>query len=117
MKYKWLNGYTSQLSEKLSATDKLLPITDARSLADQLDDKHTYLVINDGTGAEIVKAYRFGNQIKIERGQDGTTAKTYPAGSCVKWEATQSGITETVCQSDFNCCGNDDDQDCGCGCS
>ncbi|MFZ7136609.1 hypothetical protein ACLSZP_09775 [Avibacterium avium] len=94
MTYKWLNGFTASLNEKLNATDKLLPITEARGLAEKLNDDYTYLVINDGTGAEIVKAYRFGNDVKIERGQDGTQAKTFPMGACVKWEFTQSAYND-----------------------
>ncbi len=118
-KYKWLNGYSTSLNAKLSSTDGLLPIDDAATLATKLDADHTYLVINDGTGAEIVKAIAFGNQVKIERGKDGTEAKTFPAGSCVKWEVTKQGMTETVCNSDFSCC--DFDENCcgkqsGCGC-
>lgn len=109
MKYKWLNGYSTSLIEKLNATDGLLPIADARALAEILNEDHTYLVVNDGTGAEIVKAYAFGNEIKIERGKDGTQAKTFPAGSCVKWEVTKQGMTETVCNSDFSCCEFDED--------
>lgn len=103
MKYKWLNGYSTSLSGKLNATDGLLPITNTRELAEKLGEDHTYLVINDGTGAEIVKAYAFGNEVKIERGKDGSSAKAFPMGSCVKWEATQAGITETVCNGDFQC--------------
>ncbi len=119
MKYKWLNGYSTSLSGKLAATDGLLPITNARELAERLGEDHTYLVINDGTGAEIVKAYAFGNEVKIERGKDETQAKAFPAGACVKWEVTKLGITETVCNSDFSCC--DFDESCcgkpsGCGC-
>lgn len=113
MGYKWLNGYTAVLSEKLNRKDGLLPIAEVQGLAETLDADHTYLVINDGTGAEIVKASAFGNQVKIERGQDGTQPKTFPAGACVKWEATKQGITETVCKGDFSCCDLDDD----CGCS
>lgn len=75
----------------------------ARELAEWLGENHTYLTINDGTGAEIVKAYAFGNEVKIERGQDGTQPKTFPAGACVKWEATKSGIEETICNADFKC--------------
>lgn len=101
--YKWLNGYSTSLSGKLNATDGLLPITNARELAEMLGENHTYLTINDGTGAEIVKAYAFGNEVKIERGKDGTAAKAFPTGSCVKWEATESGITETVCDGNFRC--------------
>lgn len=112
MKYKWLNGYKTALSEKLTATDRLLPITNARELAEMLGEDHTYLVINDGTGAEIVEAYAFGKEVKIERGKDGTQAKTFPSGACVKWEVTKQGMTETVCNSDFSCC--DFDEECGC---
>lgn len=75
MSYKWLNGYSTVLNDKLNAKDGLLPIDDAKNLAETLDSDHTYLTINDGTGAEIVKAYAFGNEVKIERGQDGTERK------------------------------------------
>lgn len=106
--YKWLNGYSTSLNGKLNATDGLLPIADARELDEKLDADHTYLVINDGTGAEIVKTYAFGNEVKIERGQDGTTAKTFPAGACVKWEFTQSAFNDLGCPSEEKsgcCCG------------
>lgn len=112
MKYQWLNGYTTSLNGKLNSTSGLLPIDGERELAEKLGENHTYLIINDGTGAEIVKAYAFGNQVKIERGKDGTEAKTFPMGACVKWEVTKQGITETVCSSDFSCC--DFDEKCGC---
>ena len=111
MGYKWLNGYSTSLSAKLGTQDRLLPITDAKELSQKLDTEHSYLVINDGTGAEIVKVISFGEQVKIERGQDGTEAKAFPAGSCVKWEVTKIGMTETVCDSDFKCCDLDE---CGC---
>ena len=108
MKYQFLNGFSTSLIEKLNATDGLLPITEARALAEKLGENHTYLVINDGTGAEIVKAYAFGTQVKVERAKDGTTAKTFPAGSCVKWEFTQSGFNDLGCPTAEN------SEDCGC---
>ena len=108
MKYQFLNVFSTSLTEKLNATDGLLPITEARALAEKLGENHTYLVINDGTGAEIVKAYAFGTQVKVERAKDGTTAKTFPAGSCVKWEFTQSGF------NDFGCPTAENSEDCGC---
>ncbi|MCW9710003.1 hypothetical protein L5B71_03745 [Avibacterium sp. 21-586] len=103
MTYKFLNGFTASLNEKLSTTDKLLPIAEARALAERLNDDHTYLVINDGTGSEIIKAYRFGNEVKIERGQDDTQAKTFPMGACVKWEFTQSAFNDLGCPTEENC--------------
>lgn len=108
MAYQFLNGFTTSLNKKLNANDGLLPITDARALAEKLGANHSYLVINDGTGAEIVKTYAFGNEVKIERAKDGTTAKTFPAGSCVKWEFTQSGFNDLGCPSE-------EKSDCGCG--
>ena len=56
----------------------------------------------------FVKAYAFGTQVKIERAKDGTTAKTFPAGSCVKWEFTQSGFNDLGCPTTEN------SEDCGC---
>lgn len=108
MKYQFLNGFTTSLTEKLNATDGLLPITNARELAEKLGENHTYLVINDGTGAEIVKAYAFGNEVKIERGKDGTTAKTFPSGACVKWEFTEAAFKDLGCPTAEN------SKDCGC---
>lgn len=108
MKYQFLNGFSTSLAEKLNTTDGLLPITEACVLAEKLGENHTYLVINDGTGAEIVKAYAFGTQVKIERAKDSTTAKTFPAGSCVKWEFTQSGFNDLGCPTAEN------SENCGC---
>lgn len=117
MSYQWLNGYVTTLNAVLSSTDGILPIADSNELATKLIDGHTYLTINDGTGAEIIKAQSFGTQVKIERGQDGTAAKAYPMGTCVKWEATRQGVKDTVCASDFNCCGDCDcNNECG-GCN
>lgn len=110
MSYKWLNGYTTTLTEKLDKASGLLPIDDARALAEKLDADHTYLILNDSTGAEIVKATAFGNQVKIERGQGDTVAKTFPQGTCVKWETTQMGVEETICSADCS----EKETDCGC---
>lgn len=101
--YKFLNGFNASLNQKLNATDGLLPITNARELAERLGDKHSYLVINDGTGAEIVKATAFGNEVKIERGKDGTIAKAFPAGSCVKWEFTEAAFKDLGCSTEDDC--------------
>lgn len=107
MNYTFLNGFNTSLNQKLNAIDGLLPITNARELAERLGDKHSYLVINDGTGAEIVKATAFGNEVKIERGKDGTIVKTFPSGSCVKWEFTESAFKDLGClaeEENETCC-------------
>lgn len=49
---------------------------------------YCYLTIIDGSTVEIVKYTSAGmvvaNTISVTRGQDGTTAKAFPAGACVK---------------------------------
>ena len=120
MSYKWLNGYRTELNSHTAKDEKLLRIADAQGLAERLGGDHTYLTIDDGTGAEIVKASRFGKEVRIARGQDGTEPKTFPRGACVKWEVTKAGLTETICNHEFecqlptkpcppcNCCGDED---------
>lgn len=103
MGYQWLNGYKTKLSDRLDKTSGILPIEDAQGLAAKLGAGHTYLTITDGLDTEIVKASTFGSEVKIERSQGGTDAKTFANGSCVKWEATKMGIEETICSADFVC--------------
>ncbi|WP_268747404.1 hypothetical protein [Rodentibacter pneumotropicus] len=39
-------------------------------------------------------------------GKDGTEAKAFPAGSCVKWEFTESAFNDLGCPSEekSDCC-------------
>lgn len=54
-----------------------------------------YITVNDGTTVEVMKYTSIGpiinDTIPVERGQDGTTAKAFPAGSCVQvaWNKQQ----------------------------
>lgn len=56
---------------------------------------YMYVTIEDGTSVEIVLYTCTGvvvnDTITVQRGQDGTTAKGFPAGACVKvaWNAQQ----------------------------
>lgn len=109
-KYLWLNGWKARLDKALPADGRLLSV---RGLAERLAAGYTYLTLDDGTGAEIVKAEAFGNDVKITRGLDGTEAKAFPAGTCVRWEATRMGIRDTVCAADFECCKTVSDGCCG----
>lgn len=103
MSYQWLNGFKTKLAERLDNKAGILPVEDAKSLAAKLGSGHTYLTLSDGLNTEIVKALTFGNDVKIERSQGGTDAKTFAPGTCVKWEATKMGVEETVCAADFEC--------------
>ncbi|MEO6122406.1 MAG: hypothetical protein ABIR32_01755, partial [Ilumatobacteraceae bacterium] len=54
-----------------------------------------YITVEDGSSVEIMKYTNAGiivnDTITVERGQDGTTAKSFPAGACVKaaWNVAQ----------------------------
>ena len=56
---------------------------------------YLYATIEDGQSVEIVKFTNTGiivnDTITVQRGQDGTTAKSFPAGACVKvaWNVQQ----------------------------
>lgn len=62
-----------------------------------------YLTIEDGQSVEVVKYTNTGiivnDTLEVERAQDGTTAKSFPAGACVKvaWNVgqVQALVTQT----------------------
>lgn len=64
---------------------------------------YMYITVEDGQSVEIMKFTNSGvivnDTITVERGQDGTTAKSFPAGACVKvaWNVAQ--LTELVNQT------------------
>lgn len=59
------------------------------------DNGHFYATLRNGNTIEFVKVVgRKGDVFTIERGQDGTTAQTFPAGSCVDVEWNPSQLCE-----------------------
>jgi hypothetical protein len=64
---------------------------------------YVYITVEDGSSVEIMKFTNTGiivnDTITVERGQDGTTAKSFPAGACVKvaWNVAQVNalVTQT----------------------
>lgn len=107
-KYLWLHGYRSQLTKKLTKKDGLIQVLNQSDLWDKLAAGYSFLTIADGAAVEVVRVERFGNDIKITRGAEGTQAQAFPAGSCVMWEVTQSGVQAACVQN-----GKADDCDCG----
>lgn len=67
---------------------------------------YVFLTVEDGTSVEIMKFTNTGiivnDTITVERGQDGTTAKSFPAGACVKvaWNVAQ--VQDLVTQTYVN---------------
>lgn len=64
---------------------------------------YVFLTVEDGNSVEVMKFTNtgiiVGDTITVERGQDGTTAKSFPAGACVKiaWNVQQ--IKDLVTQT------------------
>lgn len=113
-RYLWLHGYRCKLSRRLNKEDGILPIVDTQKLGSLLNLGFSYLTINDGVNTEVVKVERFGNDIKITRGTNGTEPQSFPPSSCVFWEITKSGIYHALCDEEFNCCDDEKEDDCGC---
>jgi hypothetical protein len=67
---------------------------------------YVYLTVEDGNSVEIMKYTNTGiivnDTLTVERGQDGTTPKSFPAGACVKvaWNVAQ--INALVTQTFIN---------------
>lgn len=108
--YLWLHGYRSQLTKKLTKKDGLIQVLNQSDLWDKLVVGYSFLTIADGAAVEVVRVERFGNDIKITRGAEGTQAQAFPAGSCVMWEVTQSGV-QAACNGNANL---EKAADCGC---
>jgi len=95
----------AKLVAPLLPTDTTLPLSgaDAGSLSTLLGlDGHAWLTIFDPTGSEVVKATAWVGQILVERGQGGSTARTFPTGSCVDARVTYAGVKDLLCN--YDCC-------------
>ena len=104
--------FTASLSDRLDKGDRSLPLntTDENRLKAAVPDgDYTYLVIRDPTGAEIVKVENTCGTLLVTRGQDGTTARNFPRGSCIRYETTPAIVKDLICN--YDCCA---DQECPC---
>lgn len=98
-----LSAFKTTLTGHITARDKQLPIAITPEMHQALGaDGYTYLTISNMVGQEIVKAYLYDDKVLVERGQDGTTARPFPNGSCVDANPTWAGVQAFVCQVD--CC-------------
>lgn len=106
--------FSATLVSKLEKDALLLPLSelDRVDLLDQLgeDGNYTYLVLRaDNIRSEIVKVTVKCNELVLERGQDSTTAKTFPRGTCVLFLVTPMIVKHLICN--YDCC---EDEDCPC---
>ncbi len=92
-----LNFVRTTLRAPIGASDTQLQLaTDTGALFDPIAaGDYVFITVNDLTTAEIMKYTSSGpvvnDTIIVERAQDGTTAKAFPAGSCVAigWNVQQ----------------------------
>lgn len=105
MPYASVVSFSVNTVEKLADIDTDIPIADdkiALLLSGVPEGSHTYLSICDGVNTEIAKASNVYGKIVFERGQELTSAHTFPVGSVIEHIMTPSAIREIVCQMD--CC-------------
>ena len=63
---------------------------------------YTYLMLRNAYNYEIVKTAGFvGNAVSVVRGQDGTSAQAFAAGTAVEFVMTQSAIADVIDQQTF----------------
>lgn len=97
--------FTTSLSERLEKGVRVLPLfskDEAALKALVPDGEYTFLTIRDLVGAEIVKVENTCDTLLVTRAQDGTSEKTFPKGSCVRFEMTPAVVKELICT--HNCC-------------
>lgn len=100
-----LIGFQTPLIAPLTKTATTLPIADDKlgSIKTKLPDgKHSYLQITDNVGYEIVKVIRTDNQLTLQRGQETTTATTFPKGALVTYVLTPQAVLDII--SEMECC-------------
>ena len=96
MSFVGLDGTRETLTTDISATETELPISGGAALCARLGATGTSkLEINDGVYFEIVLVTGCASgKPAVTRGAEGTTARAFVKGSCVRYVLT----TSTVCE-------------------
>lgn len=105
MKYKQFAGFISNLNDKYADVDTDLPLPEQHiaALKNRLgSDGYTFLKLYDGTQVEYIEVRSQGGALFVRRGVELTQSRTFPVGSCVKWELTPTAVRDIVCQ--MECC-------------
>lgn len=105
MPYAYTPAFSVNTTAVLADIDTDLPIADdkiAILLAAVPEGSHTYLRVTDGFNTEVLKVSNIYGKITTERGQELTSAHTFPTGSVIEHVMTPSAIRDIVCQ--MECC-------------
>lgn len=91
-------GRKTSTIKSISAKDSTLAVRDG-ALFEPNNGDHYYATIYNGNTREVVKVTRRdGNTLTVDRGQDGTSATSFPSGACVKVEWNPQQLCEFIKQ-------------------
>lgn len=93
-------GLRLELSEKLLASDRHLPLNaknEAKLKALLPEGTFTYLILEDCRSYEIVRVDGTCSGLVVTRAQDGTEARTFPCGTCARFDITPEAIKYMIC--------------------
>ena len=94
-------GRKTTTTKSISAKDTTIRVANG-VLFEPKDGTHYYATLINGDSREVVKVTRReGDVLTVERGQDNTSALTFPSGVCVKVEWNPQQLCEFVKHSMF----------------
>jgi hypothetical protein len=99
MSFAPIYGFVAATTALVSSGAGLIPIDPAvaSAFAAKLGSNFTFASISDGVNFEIVKITGVSSaNLVVVRAQDGTTASSFPLGSCLRFIWEQQGITAIV---------------------
>lgn len=81
----WANNAQSTLSAGIDAVDTSISVVDGSSFPLPASEEFFYATLVDGSTIEIVKVTaRSGSTLTVERGQQGTSATSFPSGAAIQ---------------------------------
>lgn len=102
-----LAGFRGFLDTKLHPDDAFLPLDKrfrSHILSRMEEGDHTYLAIMDTRYYEIVKVRVECGELLMDRGQDGTTPRTFPCNAEVVFEMVPSVVRYMICNETCHEC-------------
>lgn len=91
-------GNKSTLAQGIvAASDKLVLPNGAARLFRLSNQTHYYLTLRNSGRREVVRVVgAFGNELMVERGQDGTLPQVFPPGTCIEVEWNPQQLREFI---------------------
>ena len=91
-------GRKTKTTKSVSAKDTTIRVSNGMML-EVKDNPHDNATLSNGDTREVVKVTRRdGDVLTVERGQDNTSAQSFPSGVCVKVEWNPQQLCEFIKQ-------------------